>query len=242
METKVPIIFIGEAKSAKDFYNDIDSDMSSFKLYILPPCDASLNQFYEELLSNFPELILGPGSAGCTLAHAQAQLIIKSHYEDNPINRDREYGYVFEGDARITQYGHNNFIDFDKPFRASRHNFQIIQLGGLKSTSGREGQKLDWKRSLRNYFLSNIMHDLKEDFLEHFNKSLKVVPGWLGGTHAYCIDLEVILLFEQQPTGFLAGIDDYYKSISLNHKWLGRTRQNLFIQSDLASLTDSLGR
>jgi hypothetical protein len=242
METKIPIVFIGDSRIAKDFYNNLSSDMSAFCLFIVPPCNASLNRFYTELHSNFSELILGPGSAGCTLAHAQAQLIIKNHYEDKLGLNDQMYGYIFENDVKVTKYGRDNFIEFDKLFGAGNHNFQIIQMGGLKTTTGREGQKTPWKSSLRNYFLSNIMHDLKEDFLEYFKTSLKVVPGWIGGTHAYYIKVEATRLFEQQPPGFLAGIDDYYKSISLNLDWVGRTRQNLFIQSDLASLTDSLGR
>jgi hypothetical protein len=242
MKTKIPIVFIGEARVAKEFYKDISSDMSSFCLYILEPYDSSLNQILTEMRRGFPELILGPGSTGCTLAHAQAQLIIKNHYEGELGDENQMYGYVFEGDAKETRYGHAKFINFDKNFGAGKHNFRIIQLGGLKSTSGRQGRKIPWRSSLRNYFLSNIMHDLKEDIFQHFKSSLKVVPGWIGGTHAYYIKLEAILLFEQQPQGFLAGIDDYYKSISLNVNWVGRSRQNPFIQSDLASLTDSLGR
>ncbi|CAN2246607.1 hypothetical protein MCEMKE45_01384 [Candidatus Planktophila vernalis] len=242
MKTKIPIVFIGEARRANEFFKDISPDMSSFCLYILEPYDSSLNQIYTELSRGFPELILGPGSAGCTLAHAQARLIIKNHYEGEPGNKNQMHGYVFEGDAKVTKYGHDKFLEFEKLFGAGIHNFQIIQLGGLKSTSGRQGQKIPWTSSLRNYFLSNIMHDLKEDILQYFKSSLKVVPGWIGGTHAYYIKLEAILLFEQQPQGFLAGIDDYYKSISLSVNWVGRCRQNLFIQSDLASLIDSSGR
>lgn len=240
METTIPIVFIGGG--AKEFYKSIASDMSLFCLYILEPFDSSLNQIYTELHQGFPELVLGPGSAGCTLAHAQAQLIIKNHYEGEPGNKNQMHGYVFEGDANVTKSGHDKFLEFEKLFGAGRHDFQIIQLGGLKSTSGREGQKIPWANSLRNYFLSNIMHDLKEDILQNFMSSLRVVPGWIGGTHAYYIKLEAILLFEQQPPGFLAGIDDYYKSISLNVNWVGRSRQNLFIQSDLASLINSAGR
>jgi hypothetical protein len=246
MTAKIPIVFIGETNSAEDFYKTLAPDKSVFIFFTVPPCYANNDAMYKKLETEFPTLIPGPGSVGCTLAHAQAQAIILKHYQDispigiAPLKNTFEGGFVFESDAEITKYGRQKFVEFSN--FAHSYGFKLIQLGGLKSSSGRKGQKIDWINGLRNYFLSNIAHDIKEDLLQFFRTSLKVVPGFIGGTHAYYIHVDAIRLFQMQPAGFLAAIDDYYKSISWNLGWVGRTRQNLFIQSDFPSFIDSLGR
>jgi hypothetical protein len=149
-------------------------------------------------------------------------------------------GFIFESDVVMTGYGHTSFGQFVDT--VEKFEFKLIQLGGLKSTSGRRNQKVNFTSSLRNHFGSNIAHDFYEDLKEKFKTELKRAKSWIGGSHAYYIHLDAIDLLEKNQVGFLNAIDDYFKSISQNTKWVGRTRQNLFIQSEAPSLIKQLGR
>ena len=140
----------------------------------------------------------------------------------------------------MTPYGQKHFDEFMNVTK--NLEFKLIQLGGLKSTSGRKNQRVHFVSSLRNHFGSNIAHDLYEDFKEKLGSDLAIVKGWIGGSHAYYIHFDAIDALAQNELGFLNSIDDYFKSISWNTKWVGRTRQNLFIQSDTPSLIKLLGR
>lgn len=149
-------------------------------------------------------------------------------------------GVIFEGDAQITRYGLKHFGEFLKSI--SDLDFHLVRLGGLKVTSGRSGQTINWYSSLRNHFFSDIVHSLKENLLQFFDFEPAVVRGWLGGSHAYWVSCQAIEILVENEVGFLNAIDDYFKTISWNTNWVGRTRQDFFIQKEHTSLIDTIGR
>jgi len=253
MTSSLPIVFIGDFEKSQDFFKSVFLSNEDFKFYNVPPVRAIENESYRELISDYSNLIVGPGTAGCSLAHLQAQKIIHDHIKDQNINLDLRESYnsrsgglpiygglVFESDAKLSDYGNAHFLNFIRSL--GECSFKLIQLGGLKSTSGREGQKINWKNSMRNFFMSNIVHDLKEDLFEKLNFAPKVVSGWIGGSHAYYIHSDAIEVLAKNHVGFINAIDDYFRVISWNTSWVGRTRQNLFIQSETTSLINELGR
>lgn len=251
MNQKIPIVFIGSPEMATVFQNSLSLDSSIFHFYTTEPFNALKNENYEKQSEQNSHLVVGPGTAGCSIAHLNAQSIIQNHFIAPPPGRAdtasgikpksvNSGGFVFETDAIFTNYGRDYFLKFVSALNTCE--FKMIQLGGLKSTSGRKGQKVNVTSSLRNYFLSNSVHDLYEDSMEFFMVELKIVKGWIGGSHAYWIHTDAIKILHQNQPGFLNSLDDYYRTISWNTGWIGRTRQNLFIQSDTPSLIKKIGR
>jgi len=259
----MPIVFIGSPDKATQFYSDLNLKKEKYSFYTVEPVNALKNDFYARQYERNSTMVVGPGTAGCSLAHTEAQIIIKKHFITPPslslshtltkpkltspgaevaISSEASLsgGFIFESDAILSRYGRRNFSDTVTFLNAQE--FKVIQLGGLKSTSGRKGQKINIFSSLRNYFLSNVIHDLYEDIKEFLNTDLSIVQGWIGGSHAYYIHTDAIDLLQQNQVGFLNSFDDYLRTLSWNTNWVGRTRQNLFIQSDTPSLIKEIGR
>lgn len=77
MKTSVPIIFIGGAAEGKEFMRQLTAaNIESFEVYIIPPVNAEENSKYSRLAKLFPQLCVGKGTAGCSLAHYEAMLTI----------------------------------------------------------------------------------------------------------------------------------------------------------------------
>lgn len=251
MNNTIPVVFIGDPEESNDFFSSVFLNYRGFKLYTVPPARAADNDLYQEMQRSYPNFIVGPGTAGCSLAHSQAHNIIKDHIENQGIETVTGMksfdgalfmggGLVFESDAKLSSYGRSHFFQFLDDINKS--SFKLMQLGCLKSTSGREGQKINWGNSIRNAFLSNVLHDFEEDLLEKFNIKPKIVPGWIGGSHAYFINLDAIEILAMNKIGFFNAIDDYFRVISWNTSWVGRSRQNFFVQAETKSLIEDLGR
>ena len=256
MQNRIPVVYIGPKDISEQFFVLNGFEHPIFHHYVVEPVDAFLSQEYELTFKLYPNLVVGPGTAGCTLAHIQAQKLIEDHWKnpstlsENQVKAGRysrsevhaleNGGLIFESDAVITDYGRKHFAEI--PSLVARNNFKMIQLGGLKSTSGRKGQKIRFIESAREFYLSNLVRDLREDLLQMSDRDLIVAKGWIGGTHAYYLHIDAIAVLKNNQTGFLNAIDDYFKTISWNTNWVGRTKQNLFIQSGTPSLIKEIGR
>jgi hypothetical protein len=256
MQNKIPVVYIGPQDLSEQFFILNGFDGSIFRHYVVEPVNAFLSVEYDATFKHYPNLVVGPGTAGCSLAHIQAQQLIEGHWKNPPTLNENQVrmgryfgselqalengGFIFESDAVITNYGRKHFIEI--PSLVARNDFKMIQLGGLKSTSGRKGQRIRFLESAREFYLSNLVRDLREDLLQVSDRDLIVVKGWIGGTHAYYVHSDAIAVLKNNQTGFLNAIDDYFKTVSWNTSWVGRTRQNLFIQSGTPSLIKEIGR
>ena len=255
MQNRIPVVYIGPQEISEQFFNFNGFEHPIFHHYVVEPVDAFLSQEYESTFKLYPNLVVGPGTAGCTLAHIHAQKLIEDHWKnpstlsENQVKTGKSRsefqvienaGFIFESDAVITDYGRKHFVEI--PTLIAGNEFKMIQLGGLKSTSGRKGQKIRFVESAREFYLSNLVRDLGEDLMQISDRDLIVAKGWIGGTHAYYVHVDAISVLKNNQTGFLNAIDDYFKTVSWNTSWVGRTKQNLFIQSGTPSLIKKIGR
>lgn len=77
---RIPLVFIGDSNSAQEFFGLSAFSSSDYCLYTVAPVNALQNTDYLEQLHLYPNFIIGPGTAGYSLAHLEAQLVIKNHW------------------------------------------------------------------------------------------------------------------------------------------------------------------
>ena len=80
MNQKIPIVFIGPPEMATVFQNSLSLDSSIFHFYTTEPVNALKNENYEKQSEQKSHLVVGPGTAGCSIAHLNAQSIIQNHF------------------------------------------------------------------------------------------------------------------------------------------------------------------
>ena len=80
MNQKIPIVFIGPPEMATVFQNSLSLDSSIFHFYTTEPVNALKNENFEKQFEQNSHLVVGPGTAGCSIAHLNAQSIIQNHF------------------------------------------------------------------------------------------------------------------------------------------------------------------
>jgi len=84
MSQTVPIVFIGSPDKATEFYSALNPNRENYSFYTVEPVNALKNDIYASQYERNSTMVVGPGTAGCSLAHAEAQIIIKNHFITPP--------------------------------------------------------------------------------------------------------------------------------------------------------------
>jgi GR25 family glycosyltransferase involved in LPS biosynthesis len=173
---------------------------------------------------------IGPGAAGCFLAHVAAWKII----EQEKISA----ALILEDDAQITKYGEKFLHQITKDFL--HNDFNIVHLGN------------DYKIGIRNPFTLAMRHGIRHMLKNHFERLVLRFfrPKYSKNdfpfsTHAYLVKNSMATALSSQLPNFLQPVDVFLNGMSqVKNNKIFRIRNQIFVQvhNKRSSLVNVAGR
>lgn len=173
---------------------------------------------------------IGPGAAGCLLAHRDAWSTWLS------LDGRSDMALVLEDDASITDYGRRWTTTCIEDF--SSEGLELLQLGVVPQAGV---LKALTTKSAANVF-SVVNSSLEQSNLMNKRRpQYSRLCGW--GTHAYLISASCADMLLTWDFGFLMPIDSWFRALSyVPARKFARTRQMLWSANGRASMIDQMGR
>jgi len=221
--THLDVFVIDFFDSRERFREDLHLDIST-RIHHVPAVLAAADARWDpESTSND----LGPGGAGCLLAHLDAMSMIA---ESGHSAEDR-FALVLESDAVLTTFGRRWLPRLGQLRQTEGINF--LQIGSSRTAMTRP--------SLRPFSMDFLAGAVETTALRTWRPLF--TQALTSACHAYLIRPSFARKILQLGLGFQVPIDNWFRVLALDprNKML-RTRQDLFVVSGRPSEIEGLGR
>lgn len=170
---------------------------------------------------------IGPGAAGCMLAHLDALSAVAAHEGSVP----ERPAMILESDARLTGYGEKWLPLVVADCENSNTNF--IQLGSNRTVLTAPRHTRSRVEFVRTWLETQILTYGRP----------KLTQALTSISHAYLVKPSFARELLSINMGFQLPIDDWYRALALNPRnRMFRVRQDVFEQEKGPSLIESIGR
>ncbi len=227
----IAIIILG--RESDDHRLDFLTSLTNIdKIIDVPFVDSSMNlnwTKWQDDNGNFP-VGIGPGAAGCYLAHLAAWEIITSE--------NLSAALILEDDALITKYGERYLGQVILDF--SKNDFNVVHLGN------------DYKVGIRNPITLAMRHGIRhmlkaiyELVFLRFRPPAYFRNDFPFSTHAYLINKSMAKALSSETPSFLLPVDVFLNGISqVKRNKVFRIRSQVFVQmhTNRTSLVTNGGR
>lgn len=225
------IIIIG--RNSSDTRLDEISYISKIDRVIeVPFIDAAKNPVWTNWKQTLGDISIGigPGAAGCFLAHVAAWKIIEQEKISSAL--------ILEDDAQITKHGERFLHQITKDF--VERDFNIVHLGNDYKTSIRNPITLAMRHGIRH-----MLKDYYERLCLRFFAPRYSRQDFPFSTHAYLIKNNMATMLSSHSPNFFQPVDVFLNGISqVKSNKVFRIRNQVFVQihSKRSSLVNIAGR